>query len=340
MSTQLREGESNEGIENHQSSTARSVPMTEAEAHYRSLADFFKYLVTIVLSGIALLVGVGLYVTNKDMAAMRAEVRQNISDVKSDLKQSLSDVKTDTRTAVDSTKQAAGSAIKGTQDAAETQISQIRGQSASIALGEAQRRVEDAFKNRNIESIVESAAKQQVAPVIERQLRGEVDRALIVLQRDITLFAQIADASDGSREGFGKLLELEKNGPNEVVRLRAKSMREAIADRDEKWAKYVFEGDGVKDKDIAYHVFFDPALDESGFHRYSDMSREEFEKLSEPQKKTHLLSSLVKIIRTSRDMNVVAKSFLGLRELTGYQFRVFDFDAVNGWCAQNSSQCK
>src|SRR5437868_1268667 len=75
--------------------THSTIPMTEAEAHYRSLTDFFKYLVSIVLLGVGILVGVGLYITNKDMSAMRAEVRQNISDIKLDLRQSLSDVKAD-----------------------------------------------------------------------------------------------------------------------------------------------------------------------------------------------------------------------------------------------------
>jgi len=112
--------------------------MTEVEAHYRSLTEFFRYLVTIVLTGIGVLIGVGLYVTNKDMSAMRAEVRQNTSDVKSELRQSLSDVKADTKTVVDSAKEdaktavastieGANFAIKGTQNAAEAQISQNTG---------------------------------------------------------------------------------------------------------------------------------------------------------------------------------------------------------------------
>jgi hypothetical protein len=112
----------------------------------------------------------------------------------------------------------AKTSIENAKDATDAQISQIRDRSAAIALSEAQRRVDEAFHNRNIEAMVESAASRQVAPVIERQLKTEVDRAMVSLQSDITFLGQIADAGSfmrgGGRRGFDKLVELQRNAPN------------------------------------------------------------------------------------------------------------------------------
>ena len=105
------------------------------------------------------------------MAAMRAEVRQNLSDVKAEVRQNMSDAKSDTKAVVDKTREDAKTSIESVKNATDAQISQIRDRSAAIAISEAQRRVDEAFHNRNIEGMVENAASRQVAPVIERQLK-------------------------------------------------------------------------------------------------------------------------------------------------------------------------
>lgn len=76
----------------HEDELARQEPprrilVTEAELHYKSLTDYFKYLVTLTLAAIGILVTVGLYVTYKDVSAMRAEVRQNVLDAKAEIRQ-------------------------------------------------------------------------------------------------------------------------------------------------------------------------------------------------------------------------------------------------------------
>ena len=166
------------------------------------------------------------------MAAMRADVRQNLSDVKAEVRQNMSDAKSDTKAAVDNTRDNAKASIENAKAATDAQISQIRDRSAGIAVSEAQRRVDEAFRNRNIETMVENAASREVAPVIERQLRAEVDRAMLSLQSDNSFLGQLADAGSylrgGGRPGLDKLVESQKNAPSENMRLRAASLLEAI----------------------------------------------------------------------------------------------------------------
>ena len=49
---------------------------------------------------------------------------------------------------------------------------------------------------------------------------------------------------------------------------------------------------------------------------------------------------LVKVIRTGQDANQVAIGFLNLRDSAGVQFPMFDFDAVEKWCKENTAKCQ
>jgi len=318
--------------DDHTPAPVSSYPATEAQLHYKSLTDYFKFLVTltlgVTLGGIGILTTVGLYFSYKDMAAMRAEVRQNLSDVKADVRQNMSDAKSDTKAVVDKTRDDAKTSIESVKVATDAQISQIRDRSAAIAISEAQRRVDEAFHNRNIEGMVESAASRQVAPVIERQLKTEVDRAMVSLQRDITFLGQISDAGAymrvGGRKGLDKLLELQHTAPNESMRLAAQSMLETIGKNYEEFVIPTMpEG---KEPDVV--------------QSYLSNHKDELKEFSEPEKRVRLIPILIKEIRTSDDLSEVTIAFVALRKLTNQSFRVFDVDAVNRWCAENASHCK
>ena len=212
--------------------------------------------------------------------------------------------------------------------ATDAQISQIRDRSAAIAISEAQRRVDEAFHNRNIEGMVENAASRQVAPVIERQLKTEVDRAMISLQLDITFLGQISDAGAylrvGGRPGLDKLLELQENAPSESMRLAARSMLETIGKNYEE--QFVYRTREDKEPDFV----------QSKLSTHSD----ELKKFGESEKRARLIPILIREIRTDNDLWEVTTAFLALRKLTNQSFRVFDMDAINRWFAEHASQCK
>lgn len=205
---------------------------------------------------------------------------------------------------------------------------QIRERSATIALSEAQRRVDDAFRNRNIEGMVENAASRQVAPVIERQLKTEVDRAMVDLRQDISFLGQISDSGAylrvGGRKGLDKLVELLHNAPNESMRLAARSMLETIG---RNYEEFVIPptADG-KEQDFVQGYLAD--------------HQDELKQFSESEKRARLIPILIKEIRSSNDLQSVTTAFVALRKLTNQDFHVFDMDAVNTWCAEHASKCK
>jgi hypothetical protein len=298
------------------------ILVTEAELHYKSLTDYFKYLVTVTLAAIGILVTVGLYVTYKDVSAMRAEVRQNVLDAKAEIRQNMSDVKSDTKAAVDSTREDARISIENATNTANSQISQIRERAGVIALGEAQRRVDEAFRSTNVQTLVEDAARRQVGPVIERNVAEQVDRVMSSLQEDISLSSRIADAGNqmrsGMQSGLNELISLQKTAPSERSRKNAKMILDNIADSYEYY----------RQRDLHAHP--------SGPGNAIDF-------LDEGQaikKGPSVAAGLIKLIRTSEDLSQVALAFIALREATGHRFRMFDIDAVDKWCVDHAAECK
>jgi hypothetical protein len=201
---------------------------------------------------------------------------------------------------------------------AEAQAAQVRERSAGIALGEAQRRVDEAFHGDNVQAMVERAAKSQVAPVIERQLQTEVDRAMDSVQLDLEWLAKILDASGymrgGSRSGMERLQSIQRNAPTERIRQRASTLFDTIAKEYEQFVK-----------DEAKEGGFTSVLQS----RYGTQS-------NEPQ----VIPELVATIRSEKMLSEVAIAFVALSERTGQDFRMFDFDAVSKWCAQQSPRCE
>jgi hypothetical protein len=156
----------------------------------------------------------------QNLLDVRSEVRQNLADIKSEVRQNLADVKSDTYAAVDRTREDAKTAISHTTDATSLQISQIRERSATIAIGEAQKRVDEAFRTTNVQKLVEESAQRQVGPVIDRKVQTEVDREMASLQDEISALGQIADAGlqmrIGIRAGLDELGQLKQVCTNGV----------------------------------------------------------------------------------------------------------------------------
>lgn len=331
LTSQKNEGKVIPKKKERSSPKIKTILVSDAELHYKNLIDFFKTAVTIlgiVVAGLGIVVTVlGIiltivfYLTYSNMAAMREEVRQNLSDAKSEIRQNVTDMKTDTnsaindaKSAVDDAKKDAKDTIEYTKNTTDKQVSQIRDQSASIALNEAQQKVDSAFRSNNVEAMVENAAKREVGPVIDRQVRTEVDREMNSVQKDLTYLGKIADAGTsvrlGFRKGLNQLITLQKNAPNDVMRQRVESLLNTITDDYERVSK--------------------EELDDSSVREF----------LSNSKNSSNVIADSVKSIREEQNLSEIATEFIILRAATGYPFKMFDFQAVENWCSQHSNECK
>lgn len=231
---------------------------------------------------------------------------------------SIADIKSE----IAEVKETAKQAINNTKELTDLQISNIQEKASKIAIDEARSRVEEAFRSTNIMSLVESAAEKQVGVEIEKQVQNKVVEAFDAIQRDITILGKIADAGMkmriGIRSGLDELIELQKNSKNENVRLRAKVMLESIAFDYERACKEILNEEKESKEPISF---------------YQKMSQNEFKEGS------NTITGLIKVIHTENDLTMLGMSFLGLRDLTGYPFKMFDIVEVDNWCKMNPDKC-
>jgi hypothetical protein len=273
--------------------------MTEAEIHYKELQSYFKWLVTMTLAALGIIISVGLFIFYKDMSQARSDLKSQVERIKLDVKDE----------------------VQRARESANSEISKIRGDAASIARVEAQKGVDEAFKGTNIVTMVETAAKRQVGPVIERQVRNEVDRVIQSIQADIALLSQIADYAMqmriGLRSGLTHLLQFQRTAPNEIVRMRAKSLIEIIGTDYE-----------TAIKDTLREFNFQSVLQASPIYS-----------LDKLRNAPNLVPALLEVIESDKNLKHVAFAFLALREATGFPFQMFDIDGVNRWCDEHKREC-
>jgi len=268
--------------------TEPAMSIADVKAHYESLISFFKWLVAIALGALAVIASIGLYFFHKDISEFRSEAQV---------------------------------AVDRSRDLAGAQISKIRDEAASIALKEARDRVDEAFKATNIHTMVESAARRQVGPAINRQVRESVDQAMRSLQTEIGSLGQLADlgmrARMGYRSALDGLIAMANSASDDEVRRRAAQLLESIA-TDYENVTLAISGRGGS---LAVA---------SGFEPY------------EPQRwkgdKT-AVSHWVKEMRKAEDVYALTSAFLALRDLTGYHFKMFDVGAVEKWCGEHKPVC-
>ena len=263
-------------------------PPSESELHYKELKSFFQSLVKYTLTALGIVLAAGAIFFFK-----------NISEVKSE----------------------ASAAIDAEKRLASSQLDSIRKDAAVLAVQEARRAVDEAFKSNNIVEMVNKAARLQAGAAIDRHVAQEVDQSMSSLQSDISALGTVADNAMkmriGLRAGLEQLLKMQFESSSEKQRERARNFFESIA----------VDFDTVYSNSFSQAQLKDPKAARS-FAQAPDT-------LSVPR----TIGSLVRIIRTDRDLSQVATAFLYLRGLTGIQFRMFDIKAVEVWCTSHRVDC-
>jgi len=212
---------------------------------------------------------------------------------------------------------AAETAIQKTISSADGEVARIRDEAKAVALSEARARISEAFERENVRFMIESEARKRVGPEIDRQVRLEVERTSLSLQAQIDTLGEITDLAMtivlGHRRGLDTLIHKTKDA-DQRTRAMALTFLDRTGDRYEKTStKQVKEGGG----------------------RVMD-----FNLVREVKEKGQNAQELVECVRKNEDLNIVALCFLALREETDTNFRMFDLEAVERWCAQNRNRCK
>ena len=262
---------------------------SEQEIHYRELKSYFESLVKYTLTALGIVLAAGAFFFFKNISGVRLE---------------------------------ANAAIESEKNLASIQLDSIRDQAAKLAVDEAKRRVDDAFKANNVEEMVEKAAKRQVGSTIEHEVAEEVDRYMESIQGDITALGAIADNAMkmriGLRAGLEQLQNMQTESSSEKIRQRSKVFFESIA--------------------ADYEAVLKEYRPEGGFKNPKEARL--FAGLPDTISNSVLNGKLVQIILTDHNLTQVGQAFLFLRECTGVRFKMFDVKAVEQWCTNHNSECR
>jgi hypothetical protein len=264
-------------------------PKSPVEKEYEHMISFHKWIVQTILIALGILIAGGLGIFYRDMSQVRSQ---------------------------------GAAAISETKDAASREISKVRDDAAKIAIDEARKRVEDAFRNENIQAMIETAAKRQVGPAIDRRVRQEVDLVMTGLQGQISSLGEIADLAMrmriGLRSGLEGLILRAKTATNESERRMAQDFLARISSDYETFHRPKPRGPGPSTAREALSGASDPPFDPDN-----------------PKP----VPAIVRIIREESNLNAVALAFLALGETTGHQFRMFDIEGVQEWCKEHAPVC-
>jgi hypothetical protein len=189
-------------------------------------------------------------------------------------------------------------------------------------LTEVRQRVDDEFNSKDINELVEAAAKRKAGRAIDRQIQDEVGQTVTRLQDQIVATTQIGDLAMrmrllGYREALDELTAKYKREDDPDVRRTEKIILESVTTDYEK----VWKATMLRDHSTAQQELSLMAAQRGETIPASD-------------------SNFVSVIRTDKDLNAVCLAFLALRVSTGVQFPMFDINAVEKWCAENSAKCK
>jgi hypothetical protein len=217
----------------------------------------------------------------------------------------------------------ATAAITETRDSADREIAKVRADARGVAIDEAHKRVDEAFRTENVRSMLNAAARREVGPAIDRQVREEVDRAMVGFDQAMSNLEEIADLGVkmrlGVREALDGLVLKAKTAATAKDRLRAKNILESISRDYEKVTRDQIRMGNFTD---ARTYFF--AIAGGGLKPDSPKA----------------LPAIIRVVRGSLDLNTVSAAFLALDEMTGHQFRMFDIDEVEEWCRDHDRDCK
>ena len=199
---------------------------SDQEQHYKSLIELFKYSVTfagILFTVIAFVVG---FITFKDGQEMRnseekarQEIRDNLKEMRTEIREErdrmeqksaqskaeLSDKEKELMATVSNLIQSTNRDINATRVDAIHQISGVKNEATTAARIEAKNRINEVFKEKNLEPFIETVAKDRLEPkvkqFVDKQFK-DFDNNLVGQINDAQLLSQVSNGLMNTQNGY------------------------------------------------------------------------------------------------------------------------------------------
>lgn len=280
--------------------------------HYETLISLYKYSA----GAIVVLVGIGAYIIGSNISDIKAdfndslkEFKIQINEMKHDSKEAIKSLNEESDKQIENLRKNNELFLSLTKDITEMQIAAIREDAKNLALSSARLKIEEVFKENDIQKLVDSTAKSVIAKKLEIVVKNEIQRTTSFLDNYAILTTLYDRIRAGDRASFNKLDSIAKFSLDpRISNIAKRFLDEKTIDYEE--SLYNEEDWGVNRK--KYQYIFD-AID---------------------SKKTNLdtlniTEGLIDLINNSDNLNDVAWAYKQIRKFTGKQIKMFDIEAVN-----------
>lgn len=273
---------------------SEKVLILDAENHYNNLIKYFKNLVWIASGVIALIVLFAGVFSFQDRQAIKKEV--------------------------DFVKRLATQEINRTSQFAEDKIKMIKNDSEEIALNEARRRVQEAFKTNNIQELVENTTQEEVLKSIDAKLGDEVDNAYKTIVQELESIVKISDSAMRMRMGFKPgCISLQ----NIIVNSNTNKTKEL--------AILTYESILNDYEEVCMRTFIEIFPDTSSIRTLKKIPFGFYEK-------EMTIENIINSILTERNLNDITYFTFILRIKVNHHFKLFDFVYLRSWWKKNKDK--
>jgi len=190
---------------------------SEEQRHYENLIRYFKYLVTITIAAITILVGVGIFFTYQNISDARQEVTKNLSEINNNVR--------------DVTEKSLRS-FENLQRQAREEVRNFKEDIRNYALNETKIKVAEAFEENKIRRLIEITAVEK----LKKNLNSIVEKQMKIVP---TLILAVDKIRSGNRRGLVLLDSLRNQNKDPFIRdLANKSFNEKERDYKKFYSSY------------------------------------------------------------------------------------------------------
>lgn len=286
--------------------------VSEEALHYNTLLSAFKWLVTaITILTIAAVWFIGNNLTDirRDLSDELLRLKSDIAALRVESDRLVAGTKVDAEKQIDLLRKNTETYLNLTKDLTGLQISAIREDAKNLALSTARQRIEEAFKARDIQLLVETAAKEEIGDRLDQIVQAEIQKTTEVFDAYPNLTTMYDRIRSGDRTALDVLDSVAAYSDNPAVKRAATSL-------------LVQKG---KDYEESLPHLFD--IDTTLFNPLAHLN------IETPSPFTHddslrVRSALRAIILKDTDLYRVTLAFIGFRNLTGIKVKTFDISFI------------
>lgn len=269
---------------------------TEEQIHYENLITFLKYAIGITGTAITIMLGIAVFIIGSNIAEVKQNLTESIEPTIKNFDATMSLLKENSQYQKELT---------------DKRVEILKIQTENLAIEETRKRVEDAFKNNNIQLLLEQTAKKELEPRI-KQLTDTKVNDITVYYKELTNFLPKAilavdQIRSGYRMGLDTLISIFEKSQDQTIKNFAQQL---IKEKSKDWYESAFNY--FKDKDLKKQ------LDILKINS-KDMDTE----------KNKIVSELIKIINSDQDLEQVSFAFITLSQITNKKIDTFDINAAN-----------